>query len=252
MIRAVLFDVGGTLHAVRRDPDRELHFYGTVLEVLASAGISLPVSPAALGEALRPNAEAYKRWSEEHRRELPGDQIWAEFYLKGFGVKREQVSPVAEELSFLYDAARVRNEPRPHLRETIRELKAMGLHLGVISNIISHTFVPRVLEDYSIAADMECVILSSEAGARKPDPAIFRLAAARVGVALEEMAYVGDTLSRDVLGCRRAGVGLCIQIHNPSIAHRDRDFLNTGLKPDFLIHDLAEIPGIVRTYNVTI
>ena len=63
------------------------------------------------------------------------------------------------------------------------------------------------------------------------------------------MAYVGDTLSRDVLGSRNAGVALSIQISNPSAAKRDAAFVGTGLAPDALIHDLAEIPGIIRDFN---
>lgn len=39
---------------------------------------------------------------------------------------------------------------------------------------------------------------------------------------------VGDTLSRDVPGCRNAGVALSIQISNPSIAHRDTAFTGAG------------------------
>ena len=149
----------------------------------------------------------------------------------------------------MYDAVRVENVPRPHMRETIRALYDNGLTLGIISNIISTTFVPRLLEDYGIAELRSCVILSSAAGVRKPDAAIFQKAAAECGVPCGEMAYVGDTLSRDVLGCRNAGVALSIQVSNPSIAHRDTAFIGTGLAPDVLIHDLDEIPGIIRAFN---
>ena len=251
MIRAVLFDVGGTLHIARKDPQQELYFSEIVLEKLSAVGFPLPTNSASLRELLCRNGEEYKLWSETYRRELPNDQIWAEYYLKEFHIRREAIAPISEELSVLYDAVRVRNEPRPHMRETLTELKAMGMHLGIISNIISHTFVPRLLRDYSIAEDMECVILSSDVGVRKPDAAIFQVAADHIGIAMEEMAYVGDTLSRDVLGCRNAGAGLSIQISNPSMAHRDKDFIKTDLKPDFLIQDLSEIPGIIQTYNRT-
>ena len=108
----------------------------------------------------------------------------------------------------------------------------------------------EVLRD-GIAELMSCVILSSVAGVRKPDAAIFQKAAAECGVPCGEMAYVGDTLSRDVLGCRNAGVALSIQIQNPDMAFRDAAFVNTGLAPDVRISDLAEIPDIIRTYNAS-
>ena len=249
MIRAVLFDVGGTLHEVCHTPDLDHQFSQYLLRFLSQRGIVLPIDAASLTPILHQNAEDYKRWSEEHRVELPGARIWNEFYLRDFQVGEARLAPVSEELSVAYDAIRVRNVPRPHMRETIQELHGMGLVLGVISNIISTTFVPHLLEDYGIASYMSCVVLSSTAGSRKPAPDIFEKAAAECGVPCCEMAYVGDTLSRDVLGCRNAKLPLSIQIRNPSIAHRDAAFQGSGLAPDVLIENLDEIPAIIRAYN---
>lgn len=249
MIRAVLFDVGGTLHEVHHSPELETSFCQRLLDLLSAHGIVLPITAAELAPRLHENAEAYKYWSEQSRQELPSAKIWSEYYLKDFQLSEELLAPFSEEMSWMYDAVRVENVPRPHMQETIRALHDEGLTLGIISNIISTTFVPRLLEDYGIADLMSCVIMSSTAGLRKPDAAIFEKAAESCGVPCREMAYVGDTLSRDVLGCRNAGVALSIQISNPSIAHRDTAFTGTGLAPDVLIHDLSEIPGIIRTYN---
>lgn len=249
MIRAVLFDVGGTLHQVLHDEETANSFSQRLLDILARHGIALPTDAASLLPLLHENAEAYKHWSEETRVELPSPRIWSEFYLKDFQIAEELLAPIAEELSRMYDATRVKNVPRPHMRETIETLHEMGMVQGIISNMISTSFVPRLVEDYGIAKYMSCLVISAAAGIRKPDPAIFELAASQCGVPCSEMAYVGDTLSRDVLGCRNAGVALSIQIRNPSIAHRDTAFAGTGLAPDVLIDDLAEIPGIIRSYN---
>lgn len=249
MIRAVLFDVGGTLHQVCHDQETADSFSQRLLDILAGHGIALPTDAASLLPLLHENAEAYKHWSEETRVELPSPRIWSEFYLKDFQIAEELLAPIAEELSWMYDATRVKNVPRPHMRETIEALHEMGMVQGIISNMISTSFVPRLVEDYGIAKYMSCLVISAAAGIRKPDPAIFGLAASQCGVPCSEMAYVGDTLSRDVLGCQNAGVALSIQIRNPSIAHRDTAFAGTGLAPDVLIDDLAEIPGIIRSYN---
>lgn len=249
MIRAVLYDVGGTLHEVRQDPARYGRFSRLLLRRLEEGGVPLPVAPEELTVLLRENAEAYKHWSEESRVELPAVRVWNEFYLRDFSIGEDRLAPLAEELSVLYDTVRVQNIPRPHLRETAEALHGMGMVQGIISNIISTTLVPRLMEDYGLAPYLSCIVLSSAAGVRKPDPAIFRQAAAACGVPCQEMAYVGDTLSRDVLGCRNAGVALSIQIENPAIAHRDAAFQGTGLAPDARISDLGEIPGLIRTYN---
>jgi len=152
---------------------------------------------------------------------------------------------MAEELSFLYDYERPRVMRRPHLAGTMERLRTMGLRMGVISNIISATVVPHFLAEYGIAEYMDCVVTSCVAGIRKPDPGIFRIAEKEMGLKREELAYVGDTLSRDVQGVRNAGWKLMIQISNPGAAHRDRGLEHSGLAPDYLIQDLAEIPAII-------
>ena len=63
-----------------------------------------------------------------------------------------------------------------------------------------------------------------------------------MGLKPSELAYVGDTISRDVRGVRNAGWRMMIQIENPLIAHRDAGLENAGYKPDYLIRDLAEVP----------
>ena len=173
MIRAVLFDVGGTLHEVHHSPELEASFCQRLLDLLSDHGIALPVTAGELAPRLHENAEAYKHWSEETRLELPSAKIWSKYYLKEFQLSEELLAPVSEELSWMYDAVRVQNVPRPNMQETIRTLHREGLKTGIISNIISTTFVPRLLEDYGIADLMSCVIMSSTAGVRKPDAAIF-------------------------------------------------------------------------------
>ena len=175
--------------------------------------------------------------------------IWSEYFLDGFGLTREELEPIAEELSFLYDYERVRNMRRPHLVETMQALRDTGLRLGMISNIISTSVVPHILREYGVNQFMECVIVSSETGTRKPSADIFRVAERQMGLKPEELAYVGDTLSRDVLGVRNAGWRLMIQIRNPGIAHRDAGIDPNVVKPDYRIDDLSEIPAIIRKEN---
>ena len=65
-----------------------------------------------------------------------------------------------------------------------------------------------------------------------------------------ETGYVGDTISRDVLGSRNAGLGLCVRIDNPSIAHRDAAFQGPDApKADYVIKELDELPSILSEIN---
>ncbi len=248
MIRAVLFDMGGTLHTASAPPGRDEWFARRLMDRLADYGIRLSASPETLAGQLEENSEAYKHWAEAHLRELPTEEIWSSWYLKEYGLSPEQLAPFSEELTFLFDYERHRILRRPHLRESLEQLRTMGLRLGIISNVASTSVMPHYLLEYGLADWMECVLLSSTAGVRKPSEQIFRMAEQQMHLAPEQFAYVGDTLSRDVQGVRNAGWRLAIQIRNPGAAIRDKGLEH--LKPDYLIEDLAEIPALIRRENL--
>ena len=249
MIKAVLFDIGGTLHTVTNNVELRTKFAQRLIDRLEVYDIRINLPPDDLGSLLHKNAEAYKHRSEENRCELPAARIWNEYYLAQFEIGEARLAPIAEELSFLYDYERVCNIRRPNVNRTMKELREMGIRLGVISNIISSSFVPHILKEYNIDQYMECVILSSETGFRKPDARIFDLALTKLGLPAGEAAYVGDTISRDVMGARNANLAMMIQIKNPAIAHRDAAFRENAPEPDFLIEQLHEIPRIISAYN---
>lgn len=248
MIDVVLFDIGGTLHTVTNNEGLRTAFAKRLRERLQDYGIVLDKEDSEIGRRLHENAEEYKHYSEQTQVELPQSRIWNEFYLKDYNIGEERLKPIAEELSFLYDYERVKNMRREHIIETMEALHRMGKRLGIISNIISTSFVPHILREYGIAQYMECVVLSSEAGVRKPNPAIFDIALKQMGTTAERTAYVGDTLSRDVLGARNAKLGLMILIENPAIAHRDAGLHGKGIEPDVRINDLSEIPAIIAAH----
>ena len=250
MITTVLFDLGGTLHSVIKKPDSMQRFAERLIRRLSDYGIVLDTTPEQLAVSLHENAEAYKHLSEQTRAELPAAKIWNEHYLKEFRIGEERLAPIAEELSFLYDYDRLTLMRKTRLSETIETLHAMGLRMGIVSNIISTSLVPHMLNEYGIAQYMECTVMSSAAGYRKPDPRIFEIALREMGVTAEETCYVGDTISRDVIGAKNAHLGLVVRLNNPSIAHRDAAFQGADVpKADVVISELYELPDVLRSFN---
>lgn len=250
MITTLLFDLGGTLHTVQKSEQARLGFCAHLIAMLAEHGIKTDITPRALDEMLAVNGEEYKHLGERTLRELPQSVIWSEYYLRELCIPEERLAPFAEELSFYYDKERVINTPRPFLKETMQTLHDMGIRLGLISNIISTTLAPWALKQYGIDELMECVVMSSSVGIRKPDPRIFEAALAELGVTAAEAGYVGDTISRDVLGARNAKLGLNIRIDNPEIAHRDAAFQGPDApKADYVIKELTELVPIIKKIN---
>ncbi|MFP5308339.1 MAG: HAD family hydrolase [Actinomycetes bacterium] len=77
--------------------------------------------------------------------------------------------------------------------EMLRRARAGGVRTGLLSNSWGTDAYPRDL----LAEVCDEVVISAEVGVRKPDPAIFHLAAERLGVPPEGCAFVDD-LPRNV------------------------------------------------------
>ena len=249
MIKAVVFDLGGTVHVCSTTPERKLWFARRLISRLGEYGIALDIAPEALSKQLEVNAEIYKKEAEATLREFEPVVVWNDYYLREQKLGREKLAPIAEELSFLYDYERVCNLRRPHLIETMDALRAQGLRLGMISNILARSIVPHFVMEYGLDKYFECVLSSAGTGIRKPSPEIFRLAERALELKPEELAYVGDTLSRDVRGTRAAGWRLAIQIYSPGAARRDVGLAEQGWKADYNIEDLSELPPIIAKEN---
>lgn len=234
-VEAIFFDMGGTLRT--RVADEELH-HQSVAQFMDLLGMKGP--PAALFQQLSERAKTYKRWSEETLIEAPEEEIWTRWMLLEWPA--EQIEPLAAQLTHLWRGIQGRRLVRPDARQVVAELARRGYHLGVISNTISAHATPCNLEDYGLASYFQTVILSSTFGRRKPDPAIFREATRQVGVNPARSAYVGDQISRDVVGPRRAGFAMAIIIDNPRARKEMQD--QSLPKPDVVIRELGDLLDI--------
>ena len=84
-------------------------------------------------------------------------------------------------------------------------LRARGLKLAMITNGMAETHRDKIAI-LKLEAAFDEIFIADEVGMIKPDVRLFELAAARLGVAPNECAMVGDRLERDVRGARDAGM----------------------------------------------
>jgi putative hydrolase of the HAD superfamily len=92
----------------------------------------------------------------------------------------------------------------PDAAPALDRLGALGLRLGVVSNW--DVALPGVLARLGLGDRFEVVVHSAGARAQKPDPAIFALALARLGLEPREAVHVGDDPHTDVEGAHAAGL----------------------------------------------
>jgi putative hydrolase of the HAD superfamily len=94
-------------------------------------------------------------------------------------------------------------EPIEGAFETVRGLRARGLEVAVVSNW--DIGLTEQLERLGVASLFTSIVTTAEAGAPKPEPAVFRLALERLGVEAARALHVGDE-SGDEKGARAAGM----------------------------------------------
>jgi len=232
-IKAILFDMGGTLvYPANRDAQiREKYIeYLTIL-------LDLDQSWNAFYATLSKRSEAYKQWSKKTSRELSEEDIWVRWMLPDWPENR--VRPLAVQLNFWWRAARGINLVPSDMQSTLLELARRGYQLGLISNTTSRSEGVRMLESHGLLPFFGTIILSTVCGIRKPDPAIFQLSLAELGLSPDEAAYIGNRPDRDVLGARQAGLAKTVIIRLTEPFEREPD--SAELTPDHLIHSLSEL-----------
>ena len=193
-VRAVLFDLGGTLvdekdfdawvELARRcyldlDPDRLRHAF---LEVEAEVDLE-PTSATR-------------------------EERFVDFWQRTLSRAAEKTVDAPTTRRFL---SAVREDERPvrlysDARRCLDILRSERRSLGVISNSTSEANVRRILDRVGILDYFERVVSSGTEGVEKPDPEIFRRAVQRMAVRPEEALFVGNLARTDAKAAEAAGL----------------------------------------------
>lgn len=232
-LRGVFFDLGNTLRMLHKDSayskaakERMARLSGTGME------------PEEFHRMVEERYEAgYRRWAFEQMREAGDIPLWCEWLLPEYG--RDQIARNAQELTLCYRQAKGIRKVVPHGEEVLSELKLRGYRLGIISNLIGETEIGRWLKEDGFDRYFDSVTLSSVCGIRKPDPGIYQLAEAGLGIPLSRCASVADNLDRDITGARAAGMGCSILFISPEkLAGKAVTETN---RPDCIIHEFTQL-----------
>jgi len=249
-IRAIAFDMGGTLEDLYYDDVLRLDATCGLQELLRDRGLDPGLGLPALMATVLKGMGAYQAWREETEIELPPKKVWADYVFPNHDVPRERLWAAAEEIAVYYETHFYQRSLRPEAPATLAALRLAGYRLGIISNVLSRQLVPCKLGEYGIAEFFDPVVTSASFGRRKPDPRIFAEAARLMHLPPAACAYVGDTISRDVIGARRAGYGMAIQIQSFLTEKVDRAApglqLGAAFVPDVVISDLRQVLDCIQ------
>ncbi|HVI69772.1 MAG TPA: HAD family phosphatase [Magnetospirillaceae bacterium] len=90
-----------------------------------------------------------------------------------------------------------------HILELIKQLKPK-YKIGLLSNA-SSAFIRTILREYQLDPYFDTVVVSSEVGLIKPEPAIFKLALKQLDVPPEQTVFIDDSPA-NVAGAKDVGI----------------------------------------------
>ena len=190
-IDTIFFDVGATLRYVVEDPEFAAQAEKDLMELV---GATEPHD--VFFEKLERNWKAYRKLAKTELLDVSEMELWLQYLLPDYPADR--VAPHAARLTRLWRDHDGRRLAHEDVVPTLQELRRRGYKLGIIANTITETEIPDWMCQAHVADCFKTVILSSKVRLRKPDPAIYLLAARCIGSEPEHCAYVGDNPVRDV------------------------------------------------------
>jgi putative hydrolase of the HAD superfamily len=241
-IQTVFFDMGGTIDTYWHSPEMRLAATPGLRAYLLSHGINLRLSDLQLYHLITDGLARYHRWRLKTLDEVPTYQVWREYILVDHPETFPILETIAEDLMIWYETHYYERQMRPEIPSVLQSLKQLGVKIGLISNVNSRSQVPLYLQQYGIKEFFNPIVLSSVYSRRKPDPAIFHHAARLSNSPTSECIFIGDRISRDIVGAKRAGFKLAIQISH-EFDHGESD---DGVSPDAVIHNMTELLDLVR------
>jgi sugar phosphate isomerase/epimerase len=120
-------------------------------------------------------------------------------------------------------------------------LDRRGYKVGIISNINSSVEAQQFLNENHLEGCVSTVVLSIVFGRKKPHPAIFYAAAREIQVPVQNCAYVGNNIHKDVIGSREAGIGKVVVLMTEK---GKKEISDSPLQPDHLIDGLRDLLDI--------
>ncbi|MBW1683517.1 MAG: HAD family hydrolase [Deltaproteobacteria bacterium] len=237
-IRAIFFDLGGTLFSNRQIPV-------ACMPVLEEAARRLGIDGGIAGigsafvDASRLTNESYVNRPYYLHRDLFLDT--AARLLEVLGLEASE-----EFNEWFYEAQRTVLIRQMLLREdcleTLDALRSRGFQLLLVSNIDDDLLDP-MLDNLGLRPYFDHWISSEAARSCKPDAGIFRQALERAGCGPEEVIFVGDSRVHDIQGARAVGIRSVLISEEGGVSHFDDE--NFLAEPDHVIRALSEVKEIV-------
>jgi putative hydrolase of the HAD superfamily len=240
-IRALLFDVNGTLIDIETDEWME-EAYRAIAHFLTYQGIALHRGEVRdlyfqiMKEQFAASAEAFP--------EFDVVAVWREVlhrcatdYTRSLGPEKLRQMPL-----FLAELQRGITRKRlmafPQTEQILAQMKTR-YRLAVVSDAQSAYGLPE-LRAVGLAGYFASIVISGDHGYRKPDPRLFQAALTELQVRPEDAIFVGNDRFRDVHGARQVGMKTIL------FCPQGNSGGSPETEPDYILYQYAELPRAIE------
>lgn len=150
----------------------------------------------------------------------------------GSGISAQAFAQTFRKLSL------VKLQPFEGICDLLESLRAEGAKLYLLSNAQA-CFTRAELKETGLETYFDGILLSSEAGYKKPSAEFFEAAFARFSLLRENGVYVGNDLFDDVGGAHAAGLP-CVYLHTEQSGEYDDPPV-----PDYVAKDVGDLKRIL-------
>ena len=242
-IRALIFDVNGTLIDIETDEGLE-EIYRAIAHFLTYQGIFLHRGEVRdlyfqiMQQQRAESAEMFAEWDAV--------EVWREFlhnkasdYTRSLPTeKREQLPLFLTELH--RGIARKRLRLYPQVQETLDQLRSY-YSMAVVSDAQSAYAIPE-LRAVGLLKYFDPIIVSGDYGYRKPDARLFQKALDALQVRPEQALFLGNDLYRDIFGAQQTGMKAIF------VSSNQGNTSNQTISPDYTISRFADLPQAVNYF----
>jgi putative hydrolase of the HAD superfamily len=243
-LRAVIFDLGGTLmyeraswHDITAQGDEALTKY------LIDQGMELNLSTFPV--EFRRRLGEYFSQREKDLLETSYTFVLIEL-LKDKGYANLPDDMIRKALDSLFTITQTNWVLEEDALPTLKKLEKNGYRMGLISNAGDDQDVHQLVQRFGISPYFDFILTSAACSYRKPHPRIFELAIANWYFLPSETVMVGDNLDADIRGAKSAGLYAVWISRRAGPSSEDQP----RVQPDATVATLAELPALLDFLQV--
>lgn len=243
IIKAILFDINGTLIDINTDETNE-EIYRGISHILTYQGISM--RRWEVRDEYYRIMDVQRKTSQEKYPEFNVVELFREFLNRRFSalgiIPPDKLKWLPVFLAEAYRGiSRNRLQLYPGVLDVLNYLRPR-YKLAAISDAQSAWCLPE-MRAVGIDGYFDAIIVSGDFGYRKPDLRLFTAALTALRVAPENVLFVGNDMFRDVYAAKQYGIKTVFFSSNQGGKEAE------GVKPDYIIYQFPEMRQAVEFFE---